>query len=389
MSQSFDVMIVGGGLAGTALALALQRSHLKVALIQAAQAMPTTESWDSRIYAVTPGNADFLRRLGVWDVLDQERIAPIHGMHIWGDDAMPATAPMLVFDAYTAGQSTLGFIAEERLLHAGLWQALDDVDVDVYAPASCQALQCLADQAMLTLADGQQLTAKLVVGADGGNSWVRGQAGIAVSSTPYQQQGVVANFTTEQQHRNIARQWFRRDGVLAWLPLPGQRMSMVWSAFDASAENLMQLSAETLCRTVAEAGGYALGELQLLTPPVAFPLVMQRNQSVVAPRLALVGDAAHRVHPLAGQGINLGWRDVQTLAALLTEPTPDVGRWDRLRRYERARQADVLAMQGVTYGLQKLFNNGSPVLGWLRNNGLHVVNRIAPIKRLLMTQAMN
>ncbi len=384
MTHEFDVVIVGGGLAGSALAVALQGHGLKLALVQAVAPAEVEGEWDSRIYAVTPGNADFLRDLSVWNALDAQRIAPIHAMQVWGDAAQ--AAPSLQFDAYAAGLPALGYIAEERLLQAGLWNALDEVEV--YAPARCQQLTWADDAAMLTLEDGRQLTAKLVVGADGGNSWVRRQAGIAVHATPYEQQGVVANFATEKPHHNIARQWFRQDGILAWLPLPGQRMSMVWSAFDAQAQALMQLPADELCRTVAEAGFYALGELQLITPPAAFPLVMQRNQAMIAPRLALVGDAAHRVHPLAGQGINLGWRDVQMLAKVLTEQSGDVGSWLCLRRYERARKADVLAMQGVTYGLQKLFNNDDPRLGWLRNTGLEAVNHIAPLKRLLMAQAV-
>lgn len=384
MSHDFDVVIVGGGLAGTALAVALQGKGRRLALVQANVLATADEGWDSRIYAVTPGNVNFLRGLSVWDGLAAERIAPIHAMHIWGDAAQ--AAPSLQFDAYDTGLPALGYVAEERMMQAGLWQALDDVEV--YAPARCQQLIWADAAASLTLEDGRQLTTKLVVGADGGNSWVRQQAGVDVQRIPYEQQGVVANFTTEKPHHNIARQWFRQDGILAWLPLPGQRMSMVWSAFDAKAQDLMQLSAEELCRTVAEAGRHALGELQLITPPAAFPLVMQHNRSMIAPRLALVGDAAHRVHPLAGQGINLGWRDVQELVKVLTEQAGDPGEKRRLRAYERARKADVLAMQGVTYGLQKLFNNDDPRLGWLRNTGLNVANRITPLKRLLMAQAV-
>lgn len=384
MSDEFDVVIVGGGLAGTALAVALQGKGQRVALVQANEPAASAEGWDSRIYAVTPGNVDFLRGLGVWDALAAERIAPIHAMHIWGDAA--EATPSLQFEAYDTGLPALGYIAEERLMQAGLWNALDEVEV--YAPVRCQQLVWAADAASLTLEDGRQLTAKLVVGADGGNSWVRQQAGVDVQRIPYEQQGVVANFATEKPHHNIARQWFRQDGILAWLPLPGQRMSMVWSAFDAKAQELMQLSPDELCRTVAEAGRYALGELQLITPAAAFPLVMQRNHALIAPRMALVGDAAHRVHPLAGQGINLGWRDVQALAKVLTEQMGDPGEKRRLRAYERARKSDVMAMQGVTFGLQKLFNNDDARLGWLRNAGLDVVNRITPLKRLLMAQAV-
>jgi ubiquinone biosynthesis UbiH/UbiF/VisC/COQ6 family hydroxylase len=189
-------------------------------------------------------------------------------------------------------------------------------------------------------------------------------------------------------HQHIARQWFKREGVLAWLPLPGQRMSMVWSLFDEQAAMLLQLGSEVFCQTVAEAGQHALGDLELITPPAAFPLSLQRSAALIAPRLALVGDAAHLVHPLAGQGMNLGLRDVQSLAFIISESAQDAGNWLALRRYERARKTDILAMQTVTNGLQKLFNNDNPMLGWLRNTGLNMVDKISPLKRLLIAQAV-
>jgi ubiquinone biosynthesis UbiH/UbiF/VisC/COQ6 family hydroxylase len=323
----------------------------------------------------------------VWDTLDTARIAPIREMRVWGDDGRA----QLKFDAYETGVPELGFIAESRLMQDGLWRALQALDnVELVCPASCAALERSDHAASLTLEDGRVLQAQLVVGADGGDSWVRRQAGIGVTTLPYEQLGIVANFETEKPHDGIARQWFMPDGILAWLPLPGQRISIVWSASEARAKDLLEMDGEEFCSVVAQAGHDDLGALRLITPPVGFPLRLQHNETLIAPRLALVGDAAHRVHPLAGHGVNLGFRDVQVLASVLLAKgaRADFGDYLLLRRFERARKADILAMQGVTYGLQKLFNNDDPLLGWLRNTGLGVVDRIAPLKRRLMAHAI-
>lgn len=387
MSQ-YDVIVVGGGLVGAALALALGRGGVHVALVEQAMppALPDGQSWDARIYAITPGNARFLEGLGVWGILDSTRVAPIHAMAIWGDDG----ASHLEFDAYEAGVPELGFIAESRLMQDGLWQAIGKCEnVDVICPAVCKGLELQQDAACLALEDGRMLHASLLIGADGGGSWVRQQAGIGVNTMPYDQLGIVANFETEESHGGIARQWFLPDGILAWLPLPGHRISIVWSAFSARAQSLMALDAEAFCRIVAETGHHVLGQLRLVTPPAAFPLRLQRNDAMVASRLALVGDAAHLVHPLAGQGVNLGFRDAQQLATtLLQRGARDFGDHLLLRRYERARKADILSMQAVTTGLQKLFNRTDSSLAMLRNTGLSLTNHLSPIKRRLMAQAI-
>ncbi len=386
--KPYDVIVVGGGLVGAALALALGEAGLQLAVVERVppSSPPDDRSWDARIYAITPGNAGFLNRLGVWNTLDHSRIAPIHAMSIWGDDGKSC----LDFDAYAAGVPELGLIAESRLIQDGLWRALKShANVELVCPAQCMALELLPETARLRLEDGTVLQSSLVVGADGGNSWIRQQAGIAVNTMPYDQLGVVANFETEMPHGGIARQWFLPDGILAWLPLPGHRISIVWSAFSARAQSLMALDEAAFCQTVAAIGHHALGKLQLITPPAAFPLKLQRNEAMVAPRLALVGDAAHLVHPLAGQGVNLGFRDAQQLAATLSgRNAREPGDLLLLRRHERARKADILSMQAVTTGLQKLFNRENAGLARLRNNGLALTNHLPSLKRQLMAHAI-
>ena len=389
MEFDFDIVIVGAGLVGASLAVALKDSGLKLALIEgrAPAPLPQDESWDSRIYAINPANARFLDQSGVWSGLDQGRIAAVHEMHVWGDDA----AARLDFTAYQAGVAELAFIAESRLVQDGLWQALQgQSNLEIFCPAACSALEVGDDAAILTLQDGRMLRSKLVVGADGRDSWVRTNAGIAAQPREYGQSGVVANFTVEKPHRNCAYQWFREDGILAYLPLPGNKISIVWSAYEPLAQELLALPGDEFCRRVQEAGKNTLGALQLITPPAAFSLRLLNLEHLVKPRVALIGDAAHNVHPLSGQGVNLGFKDAYQLAQVLLqrEAQRDCGDYFLLRRYERARKEDILAMQLVTDGLHKLFNNANPLLRTLRNTGLSLTNHLGGLKNRLMRHAI-
>jgi len=262
-------------------------------------------------------------------------------------------------------------------------------NLDTITPGVPEAIAWNADAARIKLADGRALSARLVVGADGVRSWVRHEAGIAREPQSYGQTAIVANFVSERAHRGRAFQWFIEEaGVLAWLPLPGRRISIVWSAPDALVHELLALDGVALAERVAVAGGRALGELTLLAAPGAYPLAFLKLDSVVAHRMALVGDAAHGVHPLAGQGVNLGFGDAATLAAVLGSrgPVTDVGASIHLERYARKRALPVLAMQAVTDGLVRLF--APPALKPLRNRGMRVVGKLATVRRLLAQPAL-
>jgi 2-octaprenylphenol hydroxylase len=389
MNSQFDVVIVGGGLVGSSLALSLQHAKLRVALIepQAPRALPGDDSWDVRVYAISPGSAGFLEPCGAWGELSPGRVQRIETMHIFGDQF----GARLEFSAYDAGLRELAFIVENRVLQDALWRCLQSApEISLYCPARCARLAWEPDRTMVHLEDGSELETRLIVGADGADSWVRTEAGIAVTPMSYGQLGVVANFTVEKDHRGRAYQWFRGDSVLALLPLPGRRVSMVWSTSETHGRELLALSGDTLAACIKDASHNMLGSMSLITAPAAFPLQLQRVSQLVRPRLALVGDAAHNVHPLAGQGVNLGFRDARELASVLKDrgAQTDCGDYALLRRYERARREDVLALQVATDGLQKLFARDSPWLAAARNLGLNGVNAFPPLKKLLVQRAV-
>ncbi|MCB4359409.1 UbiH/UbiF family hydroxylase [Quatrionicoccus australiensis] len=383
--QHFDLIIVGGGLAGASLAVALRDTRLRIALVEH-QPPVRPAGWDARIYAISPSNVEFLESIGAWKHLDAARMAPIRGMSVAGD-----AGGKLAFSAFDTGVSELGWILESSLMACELWEsAKRQANLTIFCPARPEQLEFRHDAALLHLADGTVLSARLLVAADGRDSWVRRAAGLAAVNTPYGEKGLVANFACEKPHHGIAHQWFRDDGVLAYLPLPGNRISIVWSTPDEHADQLCALAPEILCDRVAEAGGHVLGKLELLTPAAAFALRLMRVPQTVAPRLALVGDAGHGIHPLSGHGINLGFQDARELAALLaaTQPWHDIGDLRFLQRYQRARREETLLMQTTTDTLRRFFRASTPGLRPLRNIGLTLTDGLPFIKNALVRYAL-
>lgn len=381
--ERYQVVVVGGGLVGAATALALGQQGLRVALLERTPPPPPDAAWDTRIYAISPASQRFLAGIGAWQHLDPARVQPVTRMDVAGD-----TTGALRLDAYASGTSHLASIVESGRLQHALWQAIAaDGSVDVQCPATISTLERDGNDTRLTLADGVTLTTQLVIGADGAHSRIRDWAGLAATVTPYGQQGLVANFDCERPHRGTAFQWFFEGDILAWLPLPGTRMSMVWSTASAQADRLLSLDSAALCACVRDAGRARLGELALLTSAAAFPLHLLKVDAAVASGVALIGDAAHGVHPLAGQGVNLGFGDAEELVAVLAaHRRTHCGELRVLQRYARARAEPVARMQALTHGLHHLFADARASRA--RNGGMNLLDRMSPLKAALVREAM-
>jgi 2-polyprenylphenol 6-hydroxylase len=391
-TRDYDVAILGAGLVGLSLAAALARAGMRVAIVDrasvgAAVASATAEDWDARVYAVSPGSVAFLESIGAWQRLREDRLCAIEAMEVRGD-----AGGELTFSAYELGERSLAWIVENREIHAALAGCVRETPgIDVLAPRTPASIGWSAAAAEVRFDGDDSLSSRLIVGADGVRSWTREQAGMHHGPAPYEQTAVVANFASERAHRGRAFQWFLPDGgVLAWLPLPGRRISMVWSAPEPLARELLALDGAELAERVASAAVRALGALTTITAPLGFPLSLLRLPSVIAHRLALVGDAAHGVHPLAGQGVNLGFGDASALCSILAGrgAVRDCGASLLLQRYARRRLEPVFAMQGVTDGLVRLFGSRSPIVGALRNRGMSLVGSLGPLKRLLAQPAL-
>ena len=346
--------------------------------------------WDARVYALNHTAHALLSSLRVWDALDAARVAPVDAMIVQGDGA---GAGDLSFDAYGAHAGTLAWILEDRNLNQALDAALKFARDVTVVHGRAAALLRDGEHATVRLDDGAAITAQLVVGADGGDSWVRGQCDIGLDYRSYGQSAVVTNFACEKPHHGAAYRWFTgAEGIVALLPLPGNQVSLVWSAPDALAEKLRAEPAARIAERLAVYAAEKLGALTPLQPELVrdFPLRLIRPHAMTSPRVALVGDAAHVIHPMAGHGMNLGFADVAQLIKTLGEREAQRGVGDDrvLARYERARKEDVLLMQLTTDGLARLFGADLEPLRVVRNLGLNLLDKLPVLKRRLISHAM-
>jgi ubiquinone biosynthesis UbiH/UbiF/VisC/COQ6 family hydroxylase len=385
--RNVDVVVVGAGVAGMAVALGLAQQGLAIALVGPPArrfAASAHAPFDTRIYAVAPATVALLERLSVWKRVDAARCAPIERMCVFGD-----RGDELEFDAYGAAVERLATIVEEAELARVLEAACDYQPGIARLEAGFAACADEGPAARVELDDGSAIQARLVIGADGAQSAVRAAIGASARVTGYRQTAVVANFSCERPHLQTAWQWFTGEGIVALLPLPGEHVSLVWSAPTELAEQLSGLDAAALGERVTARTQSALGRLLAVGPAAAFPLRLVVVDRLIGARVALVGDAAHVVHPLAGQGLNLGLQDVGALLEVMRgrEPFRDIGDRVLLRRYERSRAEPIALMRAATDGLARLFGVDDPLVRFLRNTGLAVVDRLSPLKNLLIRQA--
>ena len=399
--RAVDVAVVGGGITGKACALGLAQLGLQTIQIAPdlgqAVAPPQGNQWGQRIYAFSPSTQKLLAHLQVWDAIDHSRLQPVRDMRIFGDRG--EKQDQLHLSAFEAGTPQLAWIGESNVIEHTLDQASRFQNKLERISDAVENIQVDADGASLQLTNGSTLRAQLVIAADGANSPIRSELGISAKEESYSQSAVVVNWICSQAHLETAYQWFLPGGdIVAMLPLPNQQVSMVWSTSSENAAELLQLDqvawSEKFSLIANGAIAAQLGELTLNSTPAAFPLKRMRASRFIGPdenpKVALIGDAAHVMHPLAGQGLNLGLRDVATLLNILSKresfrlPNDKV----LLRRYERQRQGDTSALLWVTDKLKKLFSASSGTEKQLRNWGLGMVNRSHFIKRRLIERAL-
>ncbi len=409
MSQSiaatptFDVAIIGSGIAGSALACALKDSALSVVLIEAGQfasevVMPqaTIDGFDARVSALSLASEAFLSQLGVWQQISNERAQSYDQMFVWDGEG---TAD-IHFQAQDVHQPHIGHIVENRVIVQALIASLKMSAVTVLDQSPLASIRAIAEgeyRHEIELAAARPLTlkTKLIVGADGANSFVRRDFNMATGEWEYGQDAVVCTIATEKAHANTAWQRFMQSGPLALLPLPGSDSqhfcSIVWSADSARAEALMRLDDASFKKELGEYSEHKLGQITEVSKRFSFPLRQRHALNYIDDGIALVADAAHTIHPLAGQGINLGLLDVKVLADELLRAVDmqhSIADKRVLSRYQRRRKPENLLMMGVMEGFKRLFGEQQLGLTWLRNRGMAAVNRLGPLKRKLMKQAV-
>jgi len=387
-APALDVAVVGGGMVGAATALALARAGFSTALLEAHAPTPWSldAEVDLRVVGLAPSSVALLDELGVWPSIHAARVGPYTHMHVW--DAESGAA--IDFDAASEGRDLLGYIVENNLVQWMLWQQLQAAGVRRLCPATVTGFEAREDRIQLQLAGGELLSAGLLVAADGASSPLRQLAGITTRGRDYAQRAVVAHLSTERPHQHTAWQRFLRSGPLALLPLADGRSSLVWSLPEVEAQRMLALDEQAFAEEVGVASDFRLGRIIAVSARAAFPLRLRLAERYLAERMVLLGDAAHAVHPLAGQGVNLGLRDVVELrATLLAARTAgrDIGASHVLRRYARRRRsADTLDALGFD-ALARVYALQSPALVAVRGLGVHLLNTFEPLKRRLSDHA--
>lgn len=390
MSKKHPVVIVGGGIVGATAACALAQAGITVTLIDAhnpAREWPA-EPLDIRVSALTRASQNILQAVGAWPAMQQRGVGPYDHMHVWDADS----AGMLDFDAADTEFTELGHLVENRVTVASLWDRLESFpDASIVCPAKVADLQIASDNAKVVLDDGQILAAELVIAADGRDSALRQMAGIQTTGWEYKQDGLVATISTEKSHQFTAWQRFLPEGPLAFLPLKNGQCSIVWTLSHQTAQAYLSLSDEDFLQQLEQASDGVLGKMLAVGPRGAFPLRFQYAKQYSADHFVLIGDAAHAMHPLAGQGANAGLLDAAAIAELIIkaqQANRPLGSHKLLRQYERWRKGDNLAMMSSMDIINKMYTVQNEVSRQLRGTGMSWVNHSTGLKNYFNRYAM-
>jgi len=386
----YDVVIVGGGMVGATLACALGDTTLRVALVEANSDMPqwNLSDYALRVSAITHASQQIFEILGIWPAIEERRAYAFRDMHVW--DATGNGE--LHFDSAELGEAHLGHIIENDVIVIALYKRLKDFqNVDLLSSHTCEQVFFDAENASLRLSGGKTLKTSLIIAADGSKSWLRQQANITVRGWDYDQSALVTYVRTEKPHQDTAWQRFMPDGPLAFLPLDKNISSIVWSTHPEQAKLLAALDEDIFCAELTVAFEDRLGKVESTGPRAVYPLRFFDAERYVQPRLALIGDAAHTMHPLAGQGVNLGLADVASLAEVLLQAHQakrDPGLEHTLRRYERWRKSENRIMLASVDSFKRLYGSDMAVVRWLRNSGMELLDHFGPVKQHVLAYAM-
>jgi len=384
-----DAIVVGAGMVGLTSALGLAQLGLRVAIVEGRPPLlaPWKERFDQRTSAINRASQNVFRHLQVWSAMRELGVYPYQRMHVWDE----ASSAQIHFESAQVGHANLGHIVENRVMVQALWQhAQQQSGIQFFCPAATRHIDNYGDKIVIDL-DTQRISGKLIVGADGSNSWVRAQMGVTNTEGDYQQSALVATVKLELTHQDCAWQVFRANGPLALLPMRDNHCSIVWSTSKDQASELLELSDAAFNLQLQQALNQRFENIQVCGPRAVFPLRYRHSKHYVKPRLALVGDAAHTIHPLAGQGVNLGIMDSASLLQVMQQALAskqDIGAYSVLRRYERWRRGDNSIMLNSMTGINQLYKNQNNWLVQMRSFGLQTADSIQPLKRFFIHQAM-
>ena len=387
----YDVVIVGAGIVGLTLACHLQDQGLRIAIIDKGICPNTSSNLTAqlRFIAITLGSQHYLEELNVWQRLKQKQYAPFHSMQVWES----GQGANLFFDSADVGEACLGYIVKNVDLHQALFaQAKTDNELTWFDPGTLMDLQIGKNQVLVTLASGTEISTRLLVGADGDQSKVRQLSGLQIKATDYAQRALIATVQTELKHGQIARQIFLVNGPLAFLPLKDtHHCSIVWSNTPEEVRRLEAMNDASFCEELTRIFEQCLGQVISTSPRLSYPLKIQETEHYIKSGIALIGDAAHTIHPLAGQGANLGMADVQCLAKVIIEAKQkhrSISAYHTLRRYERERRFHNRLMMGGVDGIKYLFAARNPIIQKTRQFGLGVINNVVCLKNIIARYAM-